>query len=367
MQQIDFYLRAKEMSKALSPIFKTINRSTVLPQLEAVRITKEGDKTIFTATDLETSIRLGFDLDAKKEFDFCMDHMLLRKFLSKSIDEVVRVCGDENKVWLESDSLKAHVTSFCSSEYPRIPVLDSDRKIFTIDASVLISEFTKALKFTSRDELRPALTGISIKDVKGYIQIAATDAHRLYWKKIKETPENLKGLDAIVPQKAVKIFLETFKKGDVKVSVDGQYINFFQESKSLTAHMVQSRYPDYMSVVPSYDFDFLMNRKQLIAFLNIAEDFINRSTYQINITVSEGLMEVDGDDVDFSVGFNYRAPVYELSSASGLPFSFSVNAKFLKEILSITKDDYVKISHSKTRTASIVLDGCALLMPVMTN
>jgi len=365
MQKVSFQLNAADCKKLFKPLFMTINSSAVLPILEDIRVCNNGSLE-FSATDLETITKVSFERSIPTNFDICIDGQTIKKMIDNAIENIISFNGDEYGIKMKSGGFTAKVAPDFSEQYPKEVEL-GETKSFTIDVKDFMPLVKTALSFVSNDDLRPSMTGVCIHDRNGKLFIAATDAHRMYWKEITKTPETMKGCKMIIPAKALRIAVEMFKKGSIKISEGEHRVSFSCEESEINTRKIDSRYPDYEVVIPrDMPISFYLMRKQLVAFLKISAHFTNRSTNQTEMIVSQTSIKAHGEEMDFGLEFNYDLPVYN-AKPKFEPFHFAMNLKFLLQLVSQTNDEYVKIEHTGNALKAFIIDDSMLLMPLMTN
>lgn len=281
------------------------------------------------------------------------------------LDDCIAVALHKQKVSFNSGGFLLSVPANSVSEFPKSPILDSP-KVLILDAGMLHKELSKAIRFVSKDDLRPAMKGVCLIDYNKELYIVATDAHRMYWSGIIKTPANLSGVSAIISQKCVRLFIEIFKTGSVEISLTGQYIRFETAAYSLISRLIDCKYPDFYTVIPKNTIQFCCKRKQLISFFRMAAPFVSQSSNRVNLEVKNDVINLTGDDADFQNELSYKMPVYHTEN---MPDSlvFSINLKSLRDQLSISDDEYCKFLHSGNPMKPIVIDDHSLLMPLMTN
>lgn len=366
-QKVSFQLNATDCKKLFKPLYQTIQYSTVLPILETIRVVNNGSLQFIT-TDLETVTKLIFEKSIPTNFDLCIDGRTIQKILQNSIEPIVSFTGDEYKLKIKSGDFNVKVNPEHSENYPKEPVIENE-KSFTIDVKDLFPLIKIALSFVSNDDLRPAMTGVCVHDVSGKLWIAATDAHRLFWKVITKTPDTMKDVSMIIPAKSLRLCLEMFKSGSVQISESANHVRFSNDTKELVSRKIDVRYPDYRVVTPSkadMPVSFNLIRKQLISFLKISNHFTNKSTGQLSMMVSPDKIKASGGDLDFSIEFEYTLPVYNVNKQFE-SFEFAMNINFLLQLIMQSDDEYVKIDHSGGATKAFIIDDCMLLMPLMLN
>lgn len=364
-QKVSFQLNAADSKKLFKPLYQTINSSTVLPILECIRVVNNGSLQ-FSATDLESLVTIKFERSIPTNFDLCIYGDTMQKVLGNSIENIVSFSGDEYKLKIKSGEFTAKINPEHSENYPIPPKIENE-KSFTIDVKEFLPLIKIALAFVSNDDLRPAMTGVYVHDVSGKLMMAATDAHRMYWKEITKTPEALKGCSMIIPAKALKIAVDMFRDGSIVISNSDSNFRINNETKEIVTRKIDARFPDYPVVIPrDLPVSFNLIRKQLVAFLKISKHFTNHSTWQTRMIVSPENIKASGEDADFSLEFEYTLPVYN-ANKKFVPFDFGLNINMLLELISQSGDEYVKIDHSGDSQKAIIIDECMLLMPLMLN
>lgn len=360
-----FTLSASSVKKKLSPIFSIINYSTVLPILEDVLVTNKG-KLSFTTTDLENELTMQIEpLHQEGDISFCLDGKAFKQLLNNSLSDTLSFRPEGHKIKIKDGDFSLSWPLERVDEYPKCRVVQSN-VITTIDLKDILHHFNNALKFSSDNDLRPALTGVSMLDWNDSIYIVATDAHRLYFGEVMKTPMNLKGVNLIIPKKGVIIILQAFSKGPANIRFDANNIEFLQGDTRLVSRLIDAKYPEWQNVIPDNDIEFFMNRKQLLSFLKMAYLFVNCSTNKVLLSIDNNGITATGGDLDWDTEFNYKMPIYNCNKKFKA-FKFGVNLRFLMTTVSISKDEYCKFTHSGLPTKAMIIDGCCILMPLMLN
>jgi len=355
-------LNAKKLRVAIGNLCQVVNASTVLPILESILVTVRDKKITFMASDLESVIEYSEDSACTGSVEFCIGAKDFLFFLKNSIDDNCTIDVTEKIIKLSCGDF---VVKFANNEsplnMPKVPVIDGDSKL-NVKYDVLASKMLPAVRFVSKDYLRPAMTGVYFYKKDKQLKIAATDAHSLYYEDVIPFEKNIDSF--ILPHKSSLLFLSNFKGHDVSIFQDGNHIKFKNENVILTCRKIDSKYPEINAVISKYDLNFYVKRKQFISFLKLAIQYTNKSTNQIEFKVVKDKIMANGGDTDFGFGFEYNLPIYNPSVPIDV-FSFAFNLKFVLKCLDLSKDEYVKINHSATATKSFTIDDRFLLMPLM--
>lgn len=366
----NFKINAYRERKRMKSLFTVINSSTIIPILEDVKISGHGNKLRFTCTDLETTVY--YDIDSYLgDFELCVKAHHIRQLIRNAIDEelhfrtFVEKKTNYEKIKIRSGDFSYTTILDDAKEFPKIPIIvgESKYKCMSQDIGHVLKN---ALLFVSNDDLRPALMGILMCDYKNQLHIVATDANRLFWYPLVKTPECFKGKRLILPQKGVRLMLETFRSEEIEMTFNDLYAKFESEDKGVFLRLIDQRYPGFDQIIPKYELSFYVIRKRMVAFLKLAEAFVNRGTKEIKITVSETTMNVFGGDPYFNNSLEFNLQVFN-STVKFQAFTFVVNLKYLQSLLTVNNDEYVKISHSGSSKSAVIFDDCILIMPLYLN
>ena len=86
--------------------------------------------------------------------------------------------NSENKISKSTEYGNYDIVGKPAEEFPNTPTLETENTI-EVEASVLKDIINKTVFAVSRDDLKPALTGVLFKFKKNTITAVATDGHRL--------------------------------------------------------------------------------------------------------------------------------------------------------------------------------------------
>ena len=235
------------------------------------------------------------------------------------------------------------------------------KETIILDASILKS-FSKALKFISKDYLRPAMQCVLIHCNEGKATLVSTDAHKLYTSQQFDCSQNndtkllisesdAKRLSKIKPLHDVielHILLD-----DNQILVDDEIIN-----------LVDARFPDYKVVIPEYETFMEFEKDSFVKNIKKVIPYANKSTSQVNFHLN-GSIALHTQDVDFSFECDAEMPYI---SKNFIDTDIAFNGKFLLETCSIFKDKTLKFySEGKNTKGAIISNGneSVLLMPLM--
>ena len=240
------------------------------------------------------------------------------------------------------------------AEVEEVTVLNS----ITVDSGIF-GVMGKAVKFISKDGLRPAMTCVCL-DFENYkCEVVATDAHRLYLSPKFEGSEKSR-VQVLLTEQTAKIkpyseLTEISILDNDRIMVNGEIYG-----------TIDARFPDYRCVMPDYKMDMQFEVKPFIANVKKVLPYANKWTEQVNLHLN-GSISLHTQDVDFSFECNADMP-YITKNFPDTDIAF--NGKFLIESLGIFKEKTIQFKTDGLRTQAGIFTNntdTVLIMPLMLN
>ena len=257
-----FVVSSAQLLKNLQKISGVISTNTVLPILEDFLFDIEKNKLTITATDLDTTMSVGMEVESKENFKVAIPARILLDSLKALPEQPITIAVDEttNGIEITTDNGKYKLSGENSADFPKEPTADGVDEV-KLASSILNKGVSKTLFAVSNDELRPAMTGVFFQLDDNGITFVATDAHKL----VKYNRNDVKGGNAsfIVPKKALNLLKAVVPNNDTEVSVQFNKSNaFFSfDNIQLICRLIDAKYPDYNAVIPKENPNLLSVQK----------------------------------------------------------------------------------------------------------
>lgn len=221
----------------------------------------------------------------------------------------------------------------------------------------------KALKFISKDDLRPSMQHICL-DFENYVcEVVATDAHRLYLsQKFYGSEKNR--LQLLISEQTAKILakikpvsdsIEISMLDNYRIMIEGQIYDTFD-----------GNYPNYRCVIPTYENEMQFEVKPFIANVKKVLPSANKITSMVNFHLN-GSISMQTQDVDFCFECTADMP-YITKDFPDMDIAF--NGRFLIESLGIFKDKKLKFKTEGINTRAGIFTNnvdAVLIMPLLIN
>lgn len=359
-------MNKKTIIKALKTL---INKRTSIPILEYVCLSDN----YISVTDLDTHLSIPYESGVNAcvpidQFLSAIDIMENPSFtVTETKDPQDKVI---TSVEISFNERKIKVTGESSMNFPKSPIENSDTPDFFhvghIDSEEL-QYMEEALAFISDDPLRPALTGVYIgKD------ITSTDAHRLYWKALKNMNEEF-----IVRPKTIKTMLAFGGAWDVYCG-----INYYDNEKNnpiiknkwgalinnqgvlIIFNPIDEKFPNYKAIIPntqhtaSLEIDPVILRKELSNALKFSDKDTSMGVFTLN-----GCAKLRSFDKEMGHEYEVVFPSDKVKHEGELSIAF--NMKFLDDIASTIEKKKTMQFQFWTPTKCAIINGHYLLLPLI--
>jgi len=316
-------LQRSAFIERLQHVTKAVASKITLPILEGVLIESAGGLTL-TCSDTHLTIKT--TLEDYEEVDAGKAVIPAKKLL-----EVIRKMP-EKQISIDVTGSKALIK--CGSTKVELPALEQDEfpeKHFPAEAMASIDgdQFAKLIDNTkfavSSNEATPVLQGIQILQEHGKITAIATDRHRLAKQSISlGTDVGAEGdSQHVAPVKALEAVVQ-LKQDAVELSFSDNNIYLRAGAYQYIGALPSGSYPDTSRIIPtSANITALINTKQLLQTIELAEKIVEEKTKIVRLEVSDGEVHVSARDGAAGMEESLGAEVI------GEEIKLSLNAKYL--------------------------------------
>ena len=322
---------------------KVMAKKTTLPILSHVCI----GGGFISATDLEHWVQM--KIDDTRNYTIPMNVLkTILKAKPKSLE--INLLEDE-KVQMTYDNRHLTFKSLDTDEFPSIPVgTFKSLGHWSLD---LIRKLQSQVAYASKDELKPAMTGVYVHQ-NGKMETCATDGHVMRLMEDASLGLNLKlkgSFKGVIPIKALMVLSKSVK-GSVPVMATDKHMKFNLNGMDFFVRLIDEKYPDFRSVIPK-DFmgSVLLDTAKLSDLVKDAKPFVFGDSKQGNFDIgSKGIaLPVNNPEKDFQ--WDAKLPV---SEQSGDEIKIGLNVYYLEKILKGITEKEFTWEYSSPISASIL-------------
>lgn len=273
-----FTIKNSLFTAVVSELHKISSNKSLLPILSGIKIEAYKDGVVLVGGNAELFIKKKIPLhingetvvDVHEEGSVVVLSKHFMTLLKKLPDDIEIVSEDMQSVLIRSGDIVTRLNGLPATDYPTLPeikVLHS----FQVNLTSLKEVIKQTIFAVSKNDAKPALTGVKMMFDSNKLICTATDSHRLSHREIQIT-YNENSHSVIVPSKSL-IELLQLKESSLIVhfTIAKNMILFSTENTILYSVLIEGNYPNTQSLIPT---DFVtkitMNTKALIAGIDRA-------------------------------------------------------------------------------------------------
>ncbi len=363
-----------EFQTALQKLSRATPTRSTLPILSCVLFQVNEGNTILRATDLEITIVVTLATSIEDPGSAAIPLQTLLD-ITNELPEDARLTisvDDKYRVELKTEAGTYDIMGKPPEEFPAMPEVDN-RKSVGVSTEALRSIIQTTSFAVSRDELKPALTGVLFRFGKDELTAVATDGHRLvrYIRSDYQSQE-FTG-DVIVPKKFLSLIATALSGEDsTQMWLGDNHLTATIGSDTYFTRIIDERFPDYESVIPKdNDKELKVDRFALLSAVKRVSIFSNKSTHQIALDLKEARSRITTEDPEKSS----KAQEQVVCEYHGDDLLIGYNASYLKDILTHIDAESIVVKLKTPISAALFypesqeenIDLTMLLMPIRLN
>lgn len=335
-----------DISSAVQAAQRIVSSRAIMPVLTGVVLKTVEDTIQVLATDLELSINTGFGANVEEPGQVVINARLLGDILKNLSAETVSLEKNGNDLEIDDGKAAFKLRTMPPEDFPALPEVE-EPFIQEVDSRDFIHAIGQVKNAVSRDERRIILTGILFDMRDAGLTLVGTDSYRLALRELTAktlgTPEN----SVIVPGRALQ---ELSRWGDHQKTMDifkseGQ-VRFTQAGRSLTARLIEGRFPNYADFVP----------KQVQMTIRFARDDMEAAVRRMSLVAPTIVVKVDGNTMTLESNASEvgeaRETVTVQGADGGLEIAF--NADYLKDGIGAIEGEQVELLLSDAEKPALI-------------
>ena len=340
----------------LVDIINTVQRAiapkTSLPVLECIKIDANGDgNVVFTGNNIDLCIEYNTKCTVSEGGTVALASKMFGEIVRRLPEGDVTISVNPSNfiTKIKSGSSEFNIQGVSPDEFPAAPVLDEKFR-FSISQLSLKKLIRKTISFVALNEgKKPVLTGALFEIKNNYLNVVASDGHRLAVVKeeIKENTENNK---FVVPGMTLRELLKILKdeEENVKVIVSDRTVLMDFGNYQVYSRLLDGEFLKYEAIVSAVNTLSVVAEKRYIvdslerALLLINDDISAKSENKIPVRFNIAYNKIDVSCITGKGQVNDTVPV----ELEGGELIIGFNCRFLLDALSACDEEKVKMEFS---------------------
>jgi DNA polymerase III subunit beta len=329
-----------ELLRHLGVVSRAVSTRMTVQILSGVKLAAADGRLELAATDMELSLRSGFEADIGDEGVVVVP--------GKTFVDIVRLLPDadvslehkpeEGTLLLTCGSATYRLHTYNPEDFPQLPDV-SKVQLVPVDRAAMLETAARVGRAASRDESRPVLTGILVRFDPGKLTMAATDSYRMAVKETDvegETPD----FEAIVPAKALAELTRIAQAGDelyLGVHENNQVV-FGTDGIWLTTRRIDGQFPNHKQLIPdTFEYSLALPREELLEVVRRTAVMAQRNS-PLRLRFAEGELTISARTQDVGEATE-SLPV----SFAGDALEIGFNPEFLREGIESVDEDELQL------------------------
>ncbi|MGM0777146.1 MAG: DNA polymerase III subunit beta [Bacillota bacterium] len=357
---MEFIIKNEYFHKAIAEVSSVVSAKTPFPILTGIKLTAGENHLTLTGSNTDIVIEKvipATDEEAGLEIAETGSVVVTSRYLTELIKKLpgdIHIKANEKySMTIMSDEILTSLNGFPAEEYPALPEFEDSQGI-ELSSAKLIEMIKQTVFAVSKNDTRPALTGVHMNFYGKSFSCAATDSHRLAFL---ETGIRYSFNGAfIVPGSSLKELLKLLAHQDeskVQIFSSESYLVFKTKSIMLCSRLIEGKYPDVTGLIPKEAKTVIkLDAKKLLKGIDraclFAHEWKNNNVF---LEIKEGALKISS--VSSAIGkIEETLPLLEIIGEREL--SISLDGTFLMDALKAIQEEHVLLSFSGSMRPVII-------------
>lgn len=346
---LHFSIIRQDLLDAMGAMQNVSTKKGVLAILANVLIQTQQDKVVFTATDLETGIKISVPAEVSEQGSLTIPAKKLFEVARESSSSGITFRENEN-CWVEivAGSSTYNLSGIQSEEYPEFPEYNEEAMV-ELDGSIFVNLVDKTgFSIAMEKENVYTLTAarLLLEDSKGKLsfRMITSDGHRLSLisMDVDEAVKNLKFNDiTLIPRRGIqemKRFCEDREK--IKFGLEKKQAVLKDEESLLIIRLMEGQFPDHHPILDaiSRKNGFQIDRLTFLDSLKRINLFTDEIFHTICLEISTDRLVLTSQNADFGRAKDEIDIIY-----NGEAMTLGFNCRYFIDALQVMSGPVVNI------------------------
>lgn len=302
---MQFRVNSNDLLKKITSVAGFVPSKSVLPIIQGIHLKLSGGVLYFAATDLEHSIqtRMRVECEPDAELSIVVPVKILSDTLKSLGNETLDISVSDCALQIKAERSKFKINGQNGDDFPAQTFDKNGLVSFNIPTAALVRAIQSTVFAVSKDELKPAMTGVYVRVERELLTCVATDAHCLvrykYLDFVCDLPDEDPFKSVILSEKTLKQIVADAPncESDVAtISFDAKSACIVLGEILISSRLIDARFPAYENVIPAESPKrVIMQRSDLLAAVKRMGIYASKNTRLIKCTFNELSLDITAD------------------------------------------------------------------------
>jgi DNA polymerase-3 subunit beta len=369
-----FIISSSTFLSGLQAVSRVLGGRPAQPILNNILLVASEGALYVTASDKEITLEARVELENLIEEGSIAVPPKLIDMLKEFPEQPLTFEINETMVKIVSANGEFSMQGENAEDFPRPAQLNEGTVSLATRCGTVLDGISRTLFATANDELRPVMNCVLVEMNPDNFTFVASDAHKLVrYKRFDAHSADGETRALMLPKKPALHLknLLTREDSELNIEFNDKMARFTFRNFKMVCTLVEGRFPNYNSVIPQSSAKrIIVEKKELYSSLRRVSVLANQASNLVKFDLSAGMLEVSGQDVDYSTsGHETISCQYD-----GETMTVGFKSSFVLEFLNNLSTDSLVIELSDPVRPGIFLpfeseekdeDLLMLLMPMM--
>lgn len=339
---MDIQVDIAVLREAVGKVYRVVSGRPTNPALSGILFEAEGNLLTLTATDYEMGVRSTCDVVVNTPGSAVLPGKVFHNLVRSAGKGMMRIVAHpDHTVEIFSGKSYYKLSGFAPNDFPLFPPFTGESSV-TFDGGELKEALLQTYFAVSKDEMRPALTGVFFSLEKERFHLVSTDGHRLSVREIKNFESTVSGFQGILPSRSASELLRLSLGGRVTFFPGKGEVLFRVGEADLFSRLIEGEYPRYEQVIPrEFVTEIELPRVELLNALERASLLAPAVSPVVEVNLKENGVELVCQAPEVGIA---REEIE--GNVEGKRLTVAFNVRYLLEALRVVNWETVRIGLS---------------------
>ncbi len=297
-----FSMKKNTLVNSTSRIVGVIPKKNIKPILSGVKIYEEKDAVYFTATDMESSIRIKIEtLELDGTGAYILDASTLEEISKNLLKDEVFFSLEKNRATAQTGSGEIKIPVMNAEDYPELDFEDVGEEI-RLPRELVLRMMDKVIFCASTDEMSRNLNGVLWEFSGKYLRLVSADSYRMAVTEeivFDSDRSDLSFFLSLKSMKEIQSLLKESSEDELSIKFDGKKVITKINHITLTARLMDVSFPNYKAVIPEqFQTKVLINRPEILKALKLIYIIAKGKGDTVKISIEDGKFNISARSQD---------------------------------------------------------------------
>lgn len=290
------------LTNSASKIVSIIPKKNIKPILSGVKIHSQDDGIYFSATDMESSIRIKVECFEKEgQGSYVIDALTLEEISKNLLKDEVHFTLEPNKAIAHTGTGEIKIPVMNADDYPELNFENVGEEI-QLPKDKIKDMIEKVLFCASTDEMIRNLNGILWEFSGSYLRLVSADSYRMAVTEEVVFDQERPDLSFFLSLKSMKEIQSLLKETDEKqftIKFDGKKVITKIKDLVFTARLMDVSFPNYKAVLPQqFQTKIIIDRKEILKALKLINIIARGKGDTVKLNIEDNKLEISARSQD---------------------------------------------------------------------